>query len=107
MSSLFPPFLRWGHYTSKDGNAPDILEIEPVELDTFETEYSINVLVKVDGKERILPIHNFESRNRQLYKIWLDGVKKNKIKVGRKFKLKTWLGMSKNKFQIRRFDPIF
>ena len=37
--SLFPPFLKWGKYTSKDSDSPDVLEISPLELETFETEY--------------------------------------------------------------------
>ncbi len=41
--SSFPPFLKWGSYTSHSEKNPNELEVEPQEIDTFETEYSINV----------------------------------------------------------------
>jgi len=105
--SLFPPFLKWGQYTSKDEKNPDVLEIEPQEIETFETEYSINLRAKVDGTEKIVPLCSFESRNKQLFQKFNDGIKQGKIKVGKKFKLLTWLGISKNRFPIRRFGLIF
>jgi len=43
----------------------------------------------------------------QLLQKWNDGIKKKKIKVGKKFKLLTWLGTSKNNFPIRRFELVF
>ena len=106
-TSSFPPFLKWGSYTSKDEKNPDVLEIEPQEIDTFETEYSINIRAKVDGTEKIIPLHSFESKNMQLLQKWNDGTKKKKIQVGKKFKLRTWLGTSKNNFPIRRFELVF
>ncbi len=105
--SSFPPFLKWGSYTSKDEKNPDVLKVEPQEIDTFETEYSINVNAKVDGIEVAMPIHSFESKNKQLLQKWNEGIKKNKIQVGKKFKLRTWLGTSKNNFPIRRFELVF
>ncbi len=106
-TSSFPPFLKWGDYHSKDEKNPDVLEVEPQEIDTFETEYSINVNAKVDGVEMAVPLHGFESNNMQLLQKWNDGIKKKKIKVGKKFKLLTWLGISKNNFPIRRFELVF
>ncbi len=105
--SSFPPFLKWGNYTSKDEKNPNVLEVEPQEIDTFETEYSINVNAKVDGIEVAMPIHSFESKNKQLFQKWNDGIKEKKIQVGKKFKLLTWLGISKNNFPIRRFELVF
>ena len=105
--SLFPPFLKWGNYNSKDENNPDILKVEPLELETSETEYSINVIVKVDGEEKTIPLHNFESKNRRLFQLWIKAKKEGRIKTGKKFKIKTWLGISKNNFPIRRYELIF
>jgi len=103
----FSPFLKWGSYTSKDEKSPNELEVEPQEIDTFETEYSINVNAKVDGVEMAVPLQSFESNNRQLLQKWNEGIKKKKIQVGKKFKLRTWLGTSKNNFPIRRFELVF
>ncbi len=105
--SSFPPFLKWGSYTSHSEKNPNELEVEPQEIDTFETEYSINVNVKIDGVEMALPLQSFESNNRQLFQKWQEGIKKKKIQVGKKFKLRTWLGTSKNNFPIRRFELVF
>jgi len=106
-TSSFPPFLKWGSYTSKDEKNPNELEVEPQEIDTFETEYSINVNVKIDGVEMAMPLQSFESNNRQLLQKWQEGITKKKIQVGKKFKLRTWLGISKNNFPIRRFELVF
>ena len=106
-TSSFPPFLKWGDYHSKDEKSPDEIEVEPSELEFFETEYSMNINANVDGIEKAIPIHGFESKNMQLLQKWNDGIKKKKIKVGKKFKLLTWLGISKNNFPIRRFELVF
>ncbi len=105
--SIYPPFLKWGDYKSKDEKNPDVLNVKVVETETFETQYSINVRAEMDGTEMILPLHSFESKNNQLLQLWTKAVKENKIKVGKKFKIKTWLGTSKNKFPIRRFELVF
>lgn len=105
--SLYPPFLKWGDYKSKDEKNPDIIEVEILELETFETEYSINVRANVEKTEKIIPLHSFESKNKQLIQKWNDAVRNKKAKVGKKFKIKTWLGISKNKNPIRRFELVF
>jgi len=105
--SSFPPFLKWGGYTSKDEKNPNKLEVEPQEIDTFETEFSMNVNVKVDDVEMAMPLHSFESNNRQLLQKWNDGVASKKIKVGKPFRLQTWLGISRNNRSIRRFELVF
>ncbi len=66
--NTFPPFLKWGSYTSKDEKNPDVLKVEPQEIDTFETEYTINVNAKIDGVEMAMPLQSFESNNRQFFK---------------------------------------
>ena len=105
--SLFPPFLKWGECHSKDEKNPDVLEVEPVDLETFETEYSINIKAKVNGIEKNIPLQSFESKNRQLFQKWKQAERNNKIKVGKVFKIETWLGISKNKNPIRRFELVF
>ncbi len=105
--SSFPPFLKWGSYTSHSEKNPNELEVEPQEIDTFETEYSINVNAKIDRIEMAVPLQSFESNNRQLLQKWQEGISKKKIQVGKKFKLRTWLGTSKNNFPIRRFELVF
>lgn len=102
--TTLPPFLHWGDYKSNDEERPDILSIEAVAADTFETEYGINARAIVNGEEKAIPLHSFESKNKQLLQLWTEAVKKGKIKAGKKFKLKTWLGISKNKRPIRRFE---
>ena len=59
--NTFPPFLKWGSYTSKDEKNPNELEVAPQEIDTFETEYSINVNAKINGIEMAMPLQRFES----------------------------------------------
>lgn len=105
--SLFPPFLHWGDYKSKDEKQPDVLNLEIQETETFETEYGINARVKVDGIEKAIPLHSFASKNKQLLQKWNDAMKKEKIQVGKKFKILTWLGISKNRNPIRRFELVF
>jgi len=107
MSDLFPPFLKWGKYTARDADHADVIEVAPLELETFETEYSINVRVKVDGEEKILPLQSLESQNKQLYQKWNAAVQSGKIKIGKKFLIKTWLGTSKNGRKIRRYELEF
>ena len=107
MSEFFPPFLKWSAYTSKDERSPDVLNIEVLETELFETEYSTNLRVRANEEETILPIHSFESRNKQLLQLYVKAKKEGKIQVGKKFKLNTWLGISKNKFPIRRYELIF
>ena len=105
--SLYPSFLHWGDYKSKDEKHPDVLNVEVLETETFETEYGINARATVDGIEYAVPLHSFASKNKQLLQLWTDAVKQGKVKVGKKFKIKTWLGISKNKFPIRRFELVF
>ena len=106
-NTSYPPFLKWGDYHSKDEKSPNEIEVEPLELEFFETEYSMNINANVDGIEKVIPIHSFESKNKQLLTKIMDAKKSGKIKVGEKFKILTWLGISKNKFPIRRFELIF
>lgn len=107
MSETYPSFLKWSQYTATDAEHADAIEIVPQELETFETEYSINARVMVDGEEQILPLQSLESNNKQLHQLWHQGVQNHKIKIGKKFLIKTWLGLSKNQRKIRRFELVF
>ena len=56
MSDQYPPFLKLGNYKSKDENNPDIIKVKPLELETFETEYGVNVRAEVNGVEMNIPL---------------------------------------------------
>ena len=99
----FPPFLKWGKYKSEDESNPDKLLIEVTDLETFETEYGVNVNAIVDEKEMAIPIQNFNSVNLSLLKLWNSNIRKGKIRKGAKFTLLTWMGLSKNARRIRRW----
>lgn len=99
----FPPFLKWGKYKSEDENNPDRIEIEVTDLETFETEYGVNINAIVDGEEMAIPIQNFNSVNVSLLKLWKSNIRKGDIKKGSKFTLLTYLGLSKNDRKIRRW----
>jgi len=105
--TTFPPFLKLGSYTSKDQNNPDKLSIQVTETETFETEYGVNVNAIVDGVEMAIPLHNFNSANTALLKLWNNNIKKGKIKKGVKFILYTYLGKSKNDRKIRKWRMEF
>jgi hypothetical protein len=105
----FPEFLKWGLYTSKDKENPDVLKVKVLDVETFDTEFSTNIRALVDEVEKIIPLHNFESKNKQLFKEFLKAKKEGKIKVGKDFKIVTYLGVSKanKEFSIRRFELVF
>ncbi len=109
--STLAEFIKWGSYKSKDQDSPDVLELKVSDSEPFETAYSINVevLQKVDGewKEMILPLKSHESKNASLLNQWQKVLKQNKVKVGKKFQIKTWLGQSRNNRPIRRFSLDF
>lgn len=108
MSDLsYPPFLKWGDYKSEDSAKPDKLKIEATEEETFETQYGINVNAIVNKVEMAVPLHNFNSSNTMLLKLWTDNIKKGKIKKGVKFTLSTWLGISRNDRKIRKWRMEF
>ena len=105
----FPEFLKWGLFTSKDKENPDVLKVQVLEDETFDTEFSTNIRALVDGVEKIIPLHNFESKNKQLFEKFTKAKKEGKIKVGKEFKIVTYLGISKTnkEFSIRRFELVF
>lgn len=109
MSDLYPRFLQWGKFMSKDENNPDVIQCQIHEEDTFETEYGICINVKIDNEIRAINLFSFGSQNRSLLTQWNDVKQKGKIKQGIEFKILTWKGISKtNKDrEIRRFKLIF
>lgn len=109
MNDLYPRFLQWGKFTSKDENHADIIQCEIHEEDTFETEYGICINVKIDDEIRAINLFSFGSANRSLLTQWNEAKKKGKIKQGKEFKILTWLGVSqRNKDRvIRRFKLVF
>ena len=108
MSTEQISYIRWGDYKSKDPNKPDILEIEAISLEQFESDLSTNVHVKqkINGgwENKTLALKSHESNNSSLIKQWNELVKKKKIIVGSKPVISTWLGLSKNNRPIRRFE---
>jgi hypothetical protein len=110
------PCLKWGQYKSKDDDKPDILELEVIDMVTFESQYSTNARVKIKEhsdvdknnntiwKEVILPLKSHNSSNAKLLNLWTANIKNGKLQPNRQFKLKTWLGTSvRTKWQVRRF----
>ena len=106
-NTSFPPFLKWGTYKSEEQDKPDKLSIDVTETETFETEYGVNVNAIVDGTEMAIPLHNFNSANTALLKLWNNNIKKGNIKKGVKFTLYTHLGLSKNDRKIRKWSMEF
>jgi hypothetical protein len=107
MNNSFPPFLKWGDYTSYDSKNPDRITVKVTELETFETEYGTNVNALVDGKEMSISLRNKGSVNRMLLRLWITNVKKKKIRKGTKLILCTYLGKSKNDRKIRQWKMEF
>lgn len=106
--STLAEFIKWGQYKSTDQYNPDVLELKVVNVDPFETVYSINVevLQKVDEEwvEKILPLKSHESPNASLLNQWTKEIRNNKNKPRKIFQIKTWLGKSRNDRPIRRFS---
>lgn len=103
MSEL-PPFWKWGSCKSEDESNPDKLVIVLKELDTFETEYGINYTGTVNGTDYAIPVYNFNSANKSLYKKIKGLIASGKIKQEKPFKVSTWLGKSKNDRKIRKWE---
>ena len=50
MSDLFPTFFKWSDCKSKNEKKPDTIELKVTELETWESEYSININADVKQK---------------------------------------------------------
>ena len=108
MSDLYPRFLSWGQFASKDEKNPDVIQCIVSDEDTFETEYGICINVKIDNEIRALNLYNFGSANRSLITQWNEAKKKGKIRKGKALKILTWMDTSqRNKDRkIRRFKLV-
>ena len=106
--SLYPPFFKWGSCKSKDKDKPDVVKIKVQNLETWESEFTINItaMVTVDGElvEMNVPMKYHESKNSSLIDAWTKAVNAGKIKEGQKLIIKTYLDKSKNDRNIRRFS---
>ena len=107
MSTKQIPYIHWGDYKSKDVNNPDLLEIEVTTLQQFESEFSTNIqcrqLILGTWEDRILPLNSHDSNNGSLLKMWDNLVKRKRIIVGSKIVIHTYLGVSINGRDIRKF----
>ncbi len=106
MSDLYPRFLSWGAFKSKDEKNPDVIECSVHDEETFETQYGICINVKIDNEIKAVNLYSFDSANKSLLIQWNEAKKKGKIKRGREFKILTWMGISqRNKDRkIRRYE---
>ena len=111
MSTELAPFIKWGDYSSKGANIPDILYLEVIDIETFDTEFSANVHVKQkvsdSWEERVLPLKSHESNNTMLLNLWNKAKRECKVVPGAKFAIHTYVGISKNNRPIRRFELVF
>lgn len=92
-TTSLPQFLKWGNYKSTDADKPDIIQVEIVDPEPFETQYDWIVLAKLDNTETNIPLRA-KSSNKKLYKQYTQLLHAGKIKAGTKLKIKTWLRKS-------------
>ena len=100
MSDLFPPFFKWSDCKSKDEKKPDIIELKVTELETWESEYSININaeIKFQTKEFVemsVSVKSHETDNSALLDLWNKAVSMKKIAIGDTIVVQTWMGKSK------------
>ena len=111
MSNVLAPFIKWGDCKSHCKDRVDSLELQVLDPQTFETQYSTNVRVlhKDNGEwiEKILPLKSHESANSALLNEWNKYERKDILHKDRKFKIETCLDISKNDRTIRRFKILF
>ena len=108
MSDLFPTFFKWSDCKSKNEKKPDTIEIKVTELETWESEYSININADVKQKDNFIEmsisLKSHESKNSVLLDLWNKAVKMNRIAIGDTVTVQTWLGKSKKSdYEIRRW----
>ena len=109
--SLFPAFFKWSDWKSKTEKKPDTINIKVTELETWESEYSINLNVDVKQKDEFIEmsisLKSHESKNSALLDLWNKAVKLNRIKLGDTIAIQTWLGKStKSDYAMRRWRLI-
>ena len=109
--SLFPAFFKWSDCKSKTEKKPDTINIKVTELETWESEYSINLNADVKQKDKFIEmsisLKSHESKNSALLDLWNKAVKLNRIKLGDTIAIQTWLGKStKSDYAMRRWRLI-
>lgn len=109
--SLFPEFFKWSDCKSKSEKKPDTINIKVTELETWESEYSINLNADVKQKDKFIEmsisLKSHESKNSALLDLWNKAVKLNRIKLGDTIAIQTWLGKStKSDYEMRRWRLI-
>ena len=109
--SLFPEFFKWSDCKSKTEKKPDTINIKVTELETWESEYSINLNADVKQKDKFIEmsisLKSHESKNSALLDLWNKAVKLNRIKLGDTIAIQTWLGKStKSDYEMRRWRLI-
>ena len=110
-TDLFPSFFKWSDCKSKDEKKPDTLELKVTELETWESEYSINLNAEIKQKDEFIEmsisLKSHESKNSALLDTWNKGVKSNRIHLGDTIVIRTWMGKSKKSdHEIRRWRLI-
>ena len=118
--SLFPAFFKWSDCKSKSEKKPDTIDIKVTELETWESEYSINInaeLMHIPKKEKpirdaefiemSISLKSHESKNSALLDLWNKAVSMKRIAVGDTIAIQTWLGKStKSDYAMRRWRLI-
>ena len=109
--SLFPEFFKWSDCKSKTEKKPDTINIKVTELETWESEYSINLNADVKQHDKFIEmsisLKSHESKNSALLDLWNKAVKMNRIKLGDTIAIQTWLGKStKSDYAMRRWRLI-
>ena len=109
--SLFPAFFKWSDCKSKTEKKPDTINIKVTELETWESEYSININADVKQHDKFIEmsisLKSHESKNSALLDLWNKAVKLNRIKLGDTIAIQTWLGKStKSDYAMRRWRLI-
>ena len=109
--SLFPAFFKWSDCKSKTEKKPDTIDIKVTELETWESEYSINLNADVKQHDKFIEmsisLKSHESKNSALLDLWNKAVKLNRIKLGDTIAIQTWLGKStKSDYAMRRWRLI-
>ena len=109
--SLFPEFFKWSDCKSKTEKKPDTINIKVTELETWESEYSINLNADVKQHDKFIEmsisLKSHESKNSALLDLWNKAVKLNRIKLGDTIAIQTWLGKStKSDYAMRRWRLI-
>ena len=119
-TDLFPSFFKWSDCKSKDEKKPDTINLKVTELETWESEYSINLNAEImqprpkeqsladpEFIEMSISLKSHESKNSSLLDLWTKAVSMKRIAIGDTIAVQTWLGKSKKSdYEIRRWRLI-